>query len=116
MSGCIIKCPFCPTLNLSYYGIDNGLSSGNVPYAQRLKHRYRHDACHSDFYYDASFRLVAWVFKTQYRGDEFVVAWFEEDAKTTLAKNCSVIAEFTDRAHLTPFNLVQKLPTILTFM
>lgn len=111
MSEYIIKCSFCPTLNLLYSGVEHGWNCGNIP-----RHHYCCVACYSDFYYDSSFRLVGWDFKVDYKSDRYSVNWSELDGNTLLFKNGYVITEFTNRANLTPFNLVQKLPTILVFM
>ena len=113
MSGCIIKCSFCPKLDLEYCGIQWEHNSGLIP-QERPCQQYCCHACHTDFYYNSSFMLIGWSFKADYRGDRFAVTWFEN--KTVLFKNGYAITEFTNRAHLTPSNLIQKLPTILVFL
>ena len=114
MSGCIgLKCSFCPKIDLEYSGLRQAYDSGAIP-TQRPCHHYSCFTCHSEFYYDSSHSLIGWSFKVDYKGDRFYVLWLDD--KTLLYKNGYVITEFTNRAHLTPSNLVQKLPTILTFL
>lgn len=119
MSGCIVKCSFCPKLDLIYGAVETNYSSGNIP-STRPCHRYGCQACHANFYYDSSFRLIGWTFRAEYKNEMFYIFWFEEVGKTTLTKwdgmGTRIITSFSNRAALTPFNLAQKMPTILTFL
>lgn len=111
MSGCIIKCSFCPTLDLIYNGLRQGRDR-----EPKMHHHYSCDTCYSEFFYDSSFKLVGWSFRIDYKGDRFGVNWFQPDGNTLIFKNGYVITTMSNRAALTPFNLAQKLPTILTFL
>jgi hypothetical protein len=110
----LVKCKFCPKLNLDYSCQVSEYLNGLVP-KKRPCDLYCCLACKSNFFYERE-RLVGWSFGIRYKGASWTTVWFEENVKTLLYKDWKIITEFSTGTPLTPHNLAEKLPTILTFL
>lgn len=107
------QCSFCPDTELIHGAMISGFTSGDVPKTDC--NMYCCHQCNSNFFYK-ELKLIGWSFKKNYCGNEYYVTWFEENDQTVLRKNWKLVTSFRGQIKITPYNLDQKLPTILTFL
>jgi len=110
----LVKCKFCPKLNLEFCNKISEFSSGLVP-RKRPCDMYCCLACKSNFFYEGE-RLVGYSFKSQYKKEALLLYWFEENGYTELTMNYKFVTKFNGGTSLTPHNIAQRMPTILTFL
>lgn len=115
----LVKCKFCPAVTLVYYHTVETKLVTEMPC-----YTYNCPACKSSFFYQNE-RLMGWLFVIDYKDYRFYVTWLESKGKaSTIIEEVSLsrsnegfkkIVEIDGATNLTPHNILQKLPTILTF-
>jgi hypothetical protein len=109
-----MNCPFCPETTLIFDR--NDLSGGiNVGI-------YDCPQCNSALFFKND-KLIAWYFFGKYKDNRFYVEWSDNRntncqviiKKETMDKGSLLVATISESAGLTPYNINQKLPFIITF-
>jgi hypothetical protein len=111
-------CYFCPSADLTFP------EQSGVNYIE-----YKCDRCTTNFYYDPKHPnvLAVWQFTIEYKKQRFWVTWENFNNCTEIdaapIESCqnqrtgiSSIIKLSGQTFITPFNILQKLPIILTFL
>ncbi len=103
-----MKCLFCHMTDLKQVAEGKSVIS------------YDCENCKVSFFFQDN-KMVAWLFHKDYDGYRFFVTWLEQTNDTNITKcgkgeAMSKVTTLKGPAFLNPHNLLQKLPTILTFL
>jgi hypothetical protein len=112
-------CYFCPTV---------GLTFKEPEYGQDYYITYKCNRCETEFFYDPKHPnvLASWSFNVVYRKQRFWIDWYSHTNCIEIAfsriesegqaSGIKPLIKLPEQTSITPFNILQKLPTILTFL